>query len=99
MHTNPHMNAIMSKARTIEFSSVGVVDGEPREAGAGHCTQTSYKSCTHSKSSLLKQQGPSLLFWLKTQLLLCVVVHTFNPSTWEAEADGLLSSRLVWSTE
>jgi hypothetical protein len=28
-----------------------------------------------------------------------VVVHTFNPSTWEAEAGGFLSSRPVWSTE
>jgi chaperonin GroEL len=28
-----------------------------------------------------------------------VVVHTFNPSTWEAEAGGFLSSRLAWSTK
>ena len=28
-----------------------------------------------------------------------VVAHTFNLSTWEAEAGGLLSSRPVWSTE
>jgi major histocompatibility complex class I len=28
-----------------------------------------------------------------------VVVHTFNPSTWEAEASGFLSSRPDWSTE
>ena len=28
-----------------------------------------------------------------------VVVHTFNPSTWEAEADGALSSMPAWSTE
>jgi hypothetical protein len=27
-----------------------------------------------------------------------VVAHTFNPSTWEAEAGGFLSSRLAWST-
>jgi hypothetical protein len=26
-------------------------------------------------------------------------VHTFNPSTWEAEAGGVLSSRSAWSTE
>jgi hypothetical protein len=26
-----------------------------------------------------------------------VVVHTVNPSTWEAEADGFLSSRPAWS--
>jgi major histocompatibility complex class I len=28
-----------------------------------------------------------------------VVVHTFNPSTWEAEAGGFLSLRPAWSTE
>jgi hypothetical protein len=28
-----------------------------------------------------------------------VVAHVFNPSTWEAEAGGFLSSRLAWSTE
>jgi hypothetical protein len=26
------------------------------------------------------------------------VVHAFNPSTWEAEAGGFLSSRPAWST-
>jgi hypothetical protein len=28
-----------------------------------------------------------------------VVVHAFNPSTWEAEAGGFLSSRPAWFTE
>jgi hypothetical protein len=28
-----------------------------------------------------------------------VVVHTFNPSTWEAETGGFVSSRPAWSTE
>jgi hypothetical protein len=28
-----------------------------------------------------------------------VVAHTFNPSTWEAEAGGFLSLRPAWSTE
>jgi hypothetical protein len=26
-----------------------------------------------------------------------LVAHTFNPSTWEAEAGGFLNSRLAWS--
>jgi hypothetical protein len=30
---------------------------------------------------------------------LGVVVHSFNPSTWEAEAGEFLSSRPAWSTE
>jgi hypothetical protein len=28
-----------------------------------------------------------------------MVAHAFNPSTWEAEASGFLSSRPAWSTE
>jgi hypothetical protein len=28
-----------------------------------------------------------------------VVVHAFNPSTWEAEASRILSLRPAWSTE
>jgi hypothetical protein len=28
-----------------------------------------------------------------------MVAHTFDPSTWEAEAGGFLSSRSAWSTE
>ena len=27
------------------------------------------------------------------------MAHTFNPSTWETEADGFLSSRTAWYTE
>jgi hypothetical protein len=28
-----------------------------------------------------------------------VVAHAFNPSTWEAESSGFLSSRPAWSTK
>jgi hypothetical protein len=28
-----------------------------------------------------------------------VVVHAFNPSTWEAQAGGFLSSRPAWATK
>jgi hypothetical protein len=28
-----------------------------------------------------------------------MMAHAFNPSTWEAEAGGFLSSRPAWSTE
>jgi major histocompatibility complex class I len=28
-----------------------------------------------------------------------VVAHAFNPSTWDAEAEGFLSLRPAWSTE
>jgi hypothetical protein len=36
---------------------------------------------------------------LKRQKEPGVVAHIFNPSTWEAEAGGFLSSRPAWSTE
>jgi hypothetical protein len=32
-------------------------------------------------------------------VVVVVVAHTFNPSTWEAEAGGFLSSRTAWSTK
>jgi hypothetical protein len=36
---------------------------------------------------------------LKYKSELGVVAHAFNPSTWEAEAGGFLSSRPAWSTK
>jgi hypothetical protein len=36
---------------------------------------------------------------LKTRDQPGVVAHAFNPSTWEAEAGGFLSSRPAWSTK
>jgi hypothetical protein len=38
-------------------------------------------------------------YFLKIQYKPGVVVHTFNPSTWEAEAGGFLSLRPAWSTK
>jgi hypothetical protein len=35
----------------------------------------------------------------KPFLSQALVVHAFNPSTWEAEAGRFLSSRSTWSTE
>jgi hypothetical protein len=41
-----------------------------------------------------------LILWLQEKRQSRVVVaHTFNPSTWEAETGGFLSSRPAWSTE
>ena len=40
-----------------------------------------------------------LMGHLKTDPKLGMVLHAFNPSTWEAEAGGFLSSRPAWSTE
>jgi hypothetical protein len=36
--------------------------------------------------------------WTRLEIRWAVVVHAFNPSTWEAEAGGFLSSRPTWST-
>jgi hypothetical protein len=36
---------------------------------------------------------------INKKLCQTVVAHVFNPSTWEAEAGGFLSSRTAWSTE
>jgi hypothetical protein len=36
---------------------------------------------------------------LKLKCRQVVVAHAFNPSTWEAEAGGFLSSRPAWSTK
>jgi hypothetical protein len=36
---------------------------------------------------------------LKNSNKLGMVAHSFNPSTWEAEAGGFLSSRPAWSTK
>jgi hypothetical protein len=33
------------------------------------------------------------------KILPGVVAHSFNPSSWEAEASGFLSSRSAWSTK
>jgi hypothetical protein len=43
---------------------------------------------------------PYSILWA-ANFLVCqaVVAHAFNPSTWEAEAGGFLSSRPAWSTE
>jgi hypothetical protein len=37
--------------------------------------------------------------WFENILSRAVVVHIFNPSTWQAEASKFLSSRPAWSTE
>jgi hypothetical protein len=53
-----------------------------------------------TKQNKTKQKNPPKNKQNKTkQKKTGVVVHAFNPSTWEAEAGGFLSSRPAWSTE
>ena len=44
-------------------------------------------------------QGQEWLVFYSHSWVPGVVAHAFNPSTWEAEAGGFLSSRPAWSTE
>jgi hypothetical protein len=46
-----------------------------------------------------KEEKLNLRKFKKKEKSQAVVVHAFNPSTWEAEADGFLSSRPTWSTK
>ena len=39
------------------------------------------------------------IYYKEAQISLEVVAHTYNASTWEAEAGGFLSWSPVWSTE
>jgi hypothetical protein len=46
------------------------------------------------------QPGLRLRYCLENkQLSQVVVAYTFNPSAWETEAGGSLSSKPTWSTE
>jgi hypothetical protein len=51
-------------------------------------SEVSYSVLTYNKINISKKAKQ-----------LGVVAHAFNPSTWEAEAGGFLSSRPAWSTE
>jgi hypothetical protein len=62
--------------------------GEGWWVGVGVCARA---STSHSK---LEQLFLQVLFPVPG-----VVAAVFNPSTWEAETGGFLSSRPAWSTE
>jgi hypothetical protein len=47
----------------------------------------------------MKKQNTRLLFSRMSWSCWAVVVHAFNPSTWEAEAGRFLSLRPAWSTK
>jgi hypothetical protein len=53
--------------------------------------------CIVGPEAVACRQPPKML--VRTKVLPGMVAHAFNPSTWEAEAGGFLSSRPAWSTE
>jgi hypothetical protein len=54
---------------------------------------------THTKQNLSSTQPCVISDNKKPKYKLGMVAHTFNPSTWEAEAGGFLSSRPARATE
>ena len=52
-----------------------------------------------SDQTLPENKQVCFLHFCKVIYCWAVVVHAFNPSTWETEADGFLSSRPAYSTE
>jgi hypothetical protein len=62
----------------------------------------SSKVLSHSSTTLLPFSYKVAHTKYLNKCYICelgVVVYAFNPSTWEAEAGGFLSSRPAWFTE
>jgi hypothetical protein len=59
------------------------------------------KRCRALEEELISPHAVTLLLMGNIKILLsqAVVAHTFNPSTWVAEASRFLSWRPAWSTE
>jgi hypothetical protein len=85
---------------------IGMTAGMEQEAGSRKITS----SITNMKQKkwtgrqvriqFVKAYAYGISFSLKsTENGPVVVVHAFNPSTWEAKAGGFLSSRTAWSTK
>ena len=55
---------------------------------------------THCFSqTMLRMISSHQIVFQKGNYSRAVVAHAFNPSTWETEAGGVLSSRPAWSTQ
>jgi short-subunit dehydrogenase involved in D-alanine esterification of teichoic acids len=63
------------------------------------CTHTYTETHAHAHAQTHAYAHRHTHTHLKIKELPGVVVHAFNPSTWEAEAGGFLSSRTAWSTK
>jgi hypothetical protein len=60
---------------------------------------TKKKWGTELNREFLTEESQMARKFLKKCSSRAVVAHTFNPSTWEAEAGRFLSSRPAWSRE
>jgi hypothetical protein len=63
------------------------------------CLSSLASDIGHSALSLTNQKVMENNVYKIQRQSRAVVAHTFDPSTWEAEAGGLLSSRPAWSTK
>jgi hypothetical protein len=96
--TNRHLVKVPLLLNGLVLTAVlGILSGKDRGRGGGEVLRRGRswlgalrRSGGHRKvaSAAAKEIGG-----------LSVLAHTFNPSTWEAEAGGFLSSRPAWSTE
>jgi hypothetical protein len=69
-----------------------------------HFSYGHWQSTDHSLVTLAKNVSALILrisLKINEKVIICQaeVAHAFNPSTREAEAGGVLSSRPAWSTE
>jgi hypothetical protein len=60
-----------------------------------HCKTLIFKKSLRQGNGLRSMPRPTLE---KLDASRAVVAHVFDPSTWEAEVGGFLSSRPTWST-
>ena len=81
-----------SKCRGVEDARL---QGALRSLGRLESTVCLYPSCAGRGSDTWKMNRQKT----NKQKRRAVVAHAFNPSTWEAEAGGSLSSRPAWSAK
>jgi hypothetical protein len=70
-----------------------------QESHGLYVTMNRGKHTTERKEQKLNTIYIGIRAGLRMRFKLGVMAHTFNPSTWEAEAGGFLSSRPAWSTK
>jgi hypothetical protein len=97
---NKHRTSPTKDTRRIAPTQNGKLNpGKHRKRIISQQEKKSMHTHTHSPSFLINIRIIAVNSPMKTQSIWAVMAHPFNPSTWEAEAGGFLSSRPAWSTE